>query len=52
LVEDHIERYGYVLTVGDLIRTLAVEATDSPPRHDLHLPSAPGASSEGLAQVR
>ena len=52
LVDGHVETQGYVLTVGDLIRTLTVEATIHHLDMIVHLPGASDPSSEGLAQVR
>jgi hypothetical protein len=52
VVESHIETQGHVLTAGGLIRALAVEATIHHLDMIVRLPSAPGPSSEGLAQVR
>ncbi|MET9450166.1 maleylpyruvate isomerase N-terminal domain-containing protein [Streptomyces cinerochromogenes] len=43
---------GHVLTAGDLITTLAVEATVHHLDLTVHLPHAPGPSPEGLAAVR
>ncbi|MEU0335158.1 maleylpyruvate isomerase N-terminal domain-containing protein [Streptomyces sp. NPDC006193] len=43
---------GHVLTAGDLITTLAVEATVHHLDLTVHLPHAPGPSREGLAAVR
>lgn len=51
-VEDRIETQGHVLTAGDLLRTLAVEATIHHLDMIVCLPTAPGPSREGLAQVR
>ncbi|WP_189295482.1 maleylpyruvate isomerase N-terminal domain-containing protein [Streptomyces cinerochromogenes] len=43
---------GHVLTAGDLITTLAVEATVHHLDLTVHLPDAPGPSPQGLAAVR
>ncbi|MFF5532903.1 maleylpyruvate isomerase N-terminal domain-containing protein [Streptomyces cinerochromogenes] len=43
---------GHVLTAGDLITTLAVEATVHHLDLTVHLPHAPGPAPEGLAAVR
>lgn len=51
-VEDRIETQGHVLTIGDLMRTLAVEATIHHLDMIVCLPAAPEPSREGLAQVR
>ena len=51
-VEDLIATQGHVLTTGDLLRTLAVEATIHHLDMIVSLPTAPGPSREGLAQVR
>ena len=51
-VEDCIVTQGHVLTAGDLLGTLAVEATIHHLDMIVCLPTAPGPSREGLAQVR
>ncbi|PJE93925.1 hypothetical protein CUT44_31605 [Streptomyces carminius] len=43
---------GHVLTAGDLVRTLAVEATVHHLDLIVSLPGAPGPSGEGLGEVR
>ncbi|GGU97477.1 maleylpyruvate isomerase [Streptomyces filipinensis] len=43
---------GHVLTAGDLLITLAVEATVHHLDLTVHLPHAPGPAAEGLAAVR
>ncbi|RST05237.1 hypothetical protein E2C00_16370 [Streptomyces sp. WAC05374] len=43
---------GHVLRAGELLRTLAVEATVHHLDLRVHLPALPGPSAEGLAEVR
>lgn len=49
---DRIETQGHVLAIGDLMRTLAVEATIHHLDMIVSLPGAPEPSREELAQVR
>ncbi|MFG3200814.1 maleylpyruvate isomerase N-terminal domain-containing protein [Streptomyces sp. NPDC048192] len=48
----HVGTQGHVLTAGDLMTTLAVEATVHHLDLTVRLPHAPGPSPEGLAAVR
>ncbi|MER6566069.1 maleylpyruvate isomerase N-terminal domain-containing protein [Streptomyces sp. NPDC001093] len=48
----HVRTQGHVLTAGDLLSTLAVEATVHHLDLTVHLPHAPGPAPEGLAAVR
>jgi uncharacterized protein (TIGR03083 family) len=48
----HVATQGHVLTAGDLMATLAVEATVHHLDLAVSLPHAPGPSPEGLAAVR
>lgn len=51
-VDRPVATQGHVLRAGDLIRTLAVEATIHHLDLVVSLPDAPGPSAEGLAEVR
>lgn len=48
----HVATQGHVLTAGDLLSTLAVEATVHHLDLTVRLPDAPGPAPEGLAAVR
>ncbi|MGW7821700.1 maleylpyruvate isomerase N-terminal domain-containing protein [Streptomyces puniciscabiei] len=48
----HVGTQGHVLTAGDLLTTLAVEATVHHLDLTVRLPGAPGPAPEGLAAVR
>ncbi|WP_079403202.1 maleylpyruvate isomerase N-terminal domain-containing protein [Streptomyces sp. 3211] len=50
--DQYVATQGHVLSAGDLIRTLAVEATIHHLDLVVSLPDAPGPSAEGLGQTR